>query len=119
MTARHKTDPKRTYLTGLSMGGFGSWGLAAKHPDKFAAVVPVCGFGDLAWAKSIKALPIWTFVGDEDNARILGGTRELVAAMKAEGGAPRLTEYRAVGHNSWDRAYSDPEMFTWLLSQHQ
>lgn len=119
VTARHKTDSKRVYLTGLSMGGFGAWGLAAKYPDRFAAVVPVCGFGDRAWAKSLKTIPIWTFVGDEDNVRILGETRGLVDALKSEGGSPRITEYRAVGHNSWDRAYSDPDLMAWLLSQHK
>lgn len=116
---RHKVDPKRVYLTGLSMGGAGSWGLGSKRPEKFAAVAPVCGFGDAAWARTLKGVPVWTFVGDDDSPRIVGGTRALVEALKSEGGSPRWTEYRGVGHNSWDRAYSDPELLTWMLSQHK
>ena len=119
VSSRYKVDPKRVYLTGLSMGGGGSWGLAAKMPEKFAAVAPVCGFGDAKSADSLKALPIWTLFGDADNARIVGESRALVDAVKAAGGSPRLTEYRGVGHNSWDRAYSDPELLKWMLSQHK
>jgi predicted peptidase len=119
VAGRYKVDPARTYLTGLSMGGFGTWGLAAARPEKFAAVVPVCGFGDVKWADSLKAQPIWTFVGDADSPRIVSGTRGLVGAIKTAGGSPKVTEYRGVGHNSWDRAYSDPKLREWLLSQHK
>ncbi len=119
VSARYKVDPKRVYLTGLSMGGAGAWGLAAKNPERFAAVAPVCGFGDPKTADSLKGLPIWTLVGDEDNAMIVGGTRALFDAVKAAGGSPRLTEYRGVGHNSWDRAYSDPKLLSWMLEQHK
>lgn len=116
---RYKVDPKRLYLTGLSMGGFGSWGLAARSPERFAAVAPVCGFGDRTWGEAVKDLPLWTFVGDEDSAMIVVGTRALADAAKKAGGSPRLTEYRAVGHNSWDRAYSDPKLLAWMLEQHR
>ncbi len=119
VSARYKVDTKRVYLTGLSMGGAGAWGLAAKMPDRFAAVAPVCGFGDPKSVDSLKELPIWTLVGDEDNAMIVGGTRALFDAVKAAGGSPRLTEYRGVGHNSWDRAYSDPKLLRWMLEQHK
>ncbi|MDB5352809.1 MAG: putative peptidase [Planctomycetota bacterium] len=117
VSGRYKIDAKRTYLTGLSMGGLGSWGLAAKSPERFAAVAPVCGFGDNKWAESLKGLPIWTLVGDDDHPRIVGGTRALVEAVKAAGGSPRWTEYRGVGHNSWDRAYADPKLLDWMLAQ--
>ncbi len=119
VAARYKVDPKRVYLTGLSMGGAGSWGLAAKMPERFAAVVPVCGFGDPKTAESLKGLPIWTLVGDDDMPRIVSGTRSLFDAVTTAGGSPRLTEYRGVGHNSWDRAYSDPRVMEWILTQHR
>jgi predicted peptidase len=116
---RYKVDPKRIYLTGLSMGGAGSWGLAAKMPDKFAAVAPVCGFGDPKIAGALKTVPLWTLMGDDDMSMIVDGTRALFTAMKAAGGSPKLTEYRGVGHNSWDRAYSDPKVMMWMLEQHK
>lgn len=116
---RHKVDPTRIYLTGLSMGGGGSWGLASAMPERFAAVVPVCGFGAPSLAVSLKSVPIWTLVGDADSPRIVGDTRALVEAVNSSGGAARLTEYRGVGHNSWDRAYSEPGLMTWMLGQHR
>ncbi len=115
--SRYKIDRNREYLTGLSMGGFGTWGLAALMPDRFAAISPVCGFGNPDWAAKVKNLPIWTFVGDDDSPMILNGTRTLVDKTKADGGSPKLTEFRAVGHNSWDRTYSDPQWIAWFLSQ--
>lgn len=119
VAARDKVDPKRVVLTGLSMGGIGSWAMAASHPDRFSAVVPICGFGDVRTAKALKDLPSWTFVGDADSPRLVGGTRAMVEAIKAEGGSVLWTEYRGVGHNSWDRAYSDPKLLAWMLSQHK
>ncbi len=115
--SRYRTEPGRVYLTGLSMGGHGTWANAAANPGKFAAVVPVCGFGDPKIAESLKNTPIWTLVGDDDSARILGGTRSLVQAVKEAGGSPKWTEFRGIGHNSWDRAYSDPRVIRWMLSQ--
>ena len=119
VAARHKVDRSRVYLTGLSMGGHGTWGLASTKPEMFAVAVPICGFGDPSWAKTIGDLPVWTFVGDADNPRIVGGTRTLVETLASEGHPARWTEYRGVGHNSWDRAYSDPELMRWMLSHHR
>jgi predicted peptidase len=134
-------DPKRTYLTGLSMGGYGSWDLAAKYPGKFAAVIPICGGivlpehlrqtrPDLAAgsypddaksyedvAKKIGKTPVWIFHGGADEVVPPAGSRKLNDALKAAGGDVRYTEYPGVGHNSWDKAYAEPELLTWMLSK--
>jgi predicted peptidase len=114
-----KVDPKRIYLTGLSMGGFGTWSMAVAYPEKWAAIVPICGRGDPSQAAKIKDLPCWCFHGDADKAVAVKGSREMIAAIKGAEGSPRYTEYPGVGHNSWDRAYSTPELYTWLLEQHR
>ena len=113
--ASFKVDRKRVVLTGLSMGGAGAWEIAAAHPDRFAAVVPVCGRGKPEAAATLKGRPLWTFVGDADSDRTVRNTREMVAALRAVGAKPRLTEYRGIGHNSWDRAYNDPSLVAWML----
>ena len=111
------TDPHRVILTGLSMGGHGSWDLAAAHPERFAAVVPICGGGKPADAAKLKALPVWSFCGDADSDRTVLNMRTMVEALQHEGGSPRITEYRGVGHQSWDRVYNDPEVIDWMLGQ--
>ena len=110
----YKTDKKRAYLTGLSMGGFGTWSLAAAYPDKWAAIAPICGSGDLKSAEKIKHIPTWAFCGDQDKAFVTAN-REMFKALKAAGGEPRYSEYPFVGHNSWDSAYVTPELYTWFL----
>ena len=99
MQKEYKIDDKRIYLTGLSMGGFGTWSLAAKYPDRWAAIVPFCGGGDPAKAKEIKDIPCWCFHGDADQAVPVRASREMVEALKAAGGKPKYTEYPGVGHN--------------------
>ncbi|WP_040889577.1 carboxylesterase family protein [Zavarzinella formosa] len=111
----YKTDPKRVYLTGLSMGGYGTWSLAAKYPDKWAAIVPVCGGGNPADASKIKDIPCWDFHGDADKAVNVEKSREMIKALKAAGAEPKYTEYPGVGHNSWDQAYGTKELYPWLL----
>jgi prenyltransferase beta subunit/predicted esterase len=110
-------DPHRVILTGLSMGGHGSWDLAAAHPEKFAAVVPICGGGKASDAAKLKTLPIWSFCGDADRDQTVLGMRAMVEALEHEGASPRITEYRGVGHLSWDRVYNDPEVIDWMLSK--
>jgi predicted peptidase len=132
-----KGDPERTYLTGLSMGGFGTWGFASEHPGKFAALVPVCAgirsahgaeipnYRDVdssadpyaATAQKIGNTPVWAFHGDADDAVPVTESRQMVAALKAAGGNVHYTEYPGVKHNSWEKAYTEPELPTWLLSQ--
>ncbi len=113
----YKVDAKRIYLTGLSMGGFGTWSLAAKYPEQWAAIVPVCGGGDPKDAKIIKNIPCWCFHGDADKAVSVEMSREMIEAIKKAGGSPKYTEYPGVGHNSWDKAYGTAELYEWLLMQ--
>lgn len=114
-------DTERLYLTGLSMGGFGTWGIAARYPSKFAALMPVCGGGKPEeMAPVLKNLPVWVFHGDQDMAVPVARGREMVEAIKAAGGTKiKYTEYPGVGHNSWDKAYGDREAIAWLLEQRQ
>jgi predicted peptidase len=115
----YKVDDKRVYLTGLSLGGMGTWSLAMAHPDKWAAIVPICGRGDTSKAEKIKDLPCWCFHGDADRAVDVEGSRKMIEALKKAGGDPRYTEYPGVGHNSWDKAYGTDELYDWLLKQHR
>jgi predicted peptidase len=113
----YKVDAKRIYLTGLSMGGFGTWSLAAKYPEKWAAIVPVCGGGKSDDAEKIKGIPCWCFHGDADKAVGVEKSRDMIAALKKAGAEPKYTEYPGVGHNSWDMAYATKELYEWLLKQ--
>ncbi|MFN3650151.1 MAG: alpha/beta hydrolase-fold protein [Armatimonadota bacterium] len=115
----YRIDRDRQYLTGLSMGGFGSWALASQHPERWAAVAPICGRGNPAeMGPKLTKLPIWVFHGDKDEAVPVQHSREMVEAIKAAGGTRvKYTEYPGVGHNSWDPAYNDPEFATWLFQQ--
>jgi len=114
---REPIDPARIYLTGLSMGGYGSWDLAARMPDRFAAVLPICGGGDEATAAKIKDLPIWCFHGDADTAVRVERSRTMIEALRAAGGAPKYSELAGVGHDSWTPAYRDPDVLAWLFAQ--
>jgi predicted peptidase len=111
----YKTDKKRVYLTGLSMGGFGTWSLAAAYPDRWAAIAPICGGGDPKTAAKIKDLPCWCFHGDADPTVNVEKSRVMIKALKDAGGSPRYDEYPGVNHNSWDRAYATAELYTWFL----
>jgi predicted peptidase len=110
-------DPKRIYITGLSMGGYGTWDALARRPELFAAAAPICGGGDPTFAVKMKDVPIWAFHGDDDKAVPVGRSREMIEALKAAGGQPKYTEYPGVGHNSWARTYSDPALYEWLFAQ--
>jgi predicted peptidase len=117
----YSVDPKREYLTGLSMGGFGTWSLAAAMPDKWAAIVPICGGvrGNTQKdvAEKIKDIPTWVFHGDKDPAVPIQQSRDMVSALEKAGGHPKYTEYPGVPHNSWDKAYDTNDLYTWLLEQ--
>jgi predicted peptidase len=120
VTAAEPVDRRRVYLTGLSMGGYGSWSLAAQHPELFAAVVPICGGGDPAWATKLKDVPIWAVHGGADTTVPPQNSRKMIDAIKAAGGSPRYTELEGVGHNSWTPAYDDPQgVLPWMFQQHQ
>ncbi|MFO0826317.1 MAG: alpha/beta hydrolase-fold protein, partial [Gemmataceae bacterium] len=115
--AEYKTDAKRVYLTGLSMGGYGTWSLAAAYPERWAAIVPICGGGDPTKAPLIKDIPTWCFHGDKDTAVSVKKSQEMIEALKKAEGKPKYTEYPGVGHNSWDMAYAEKDLFPWLLEQ--
>jgi predicted peptidase len=126
-------DRTRIYLTGLSMGGYGSWYLAGKYPGTFAAIAPICGgilMPDMARmqlpddnspyleaAKKIGKTPVWIFHGGDDPVVPVTESRRMNEAMKTLGGEVRYTEYPGVGHNSWEKAYAEPELLTWMLSK--
>jgi predicted peptidase len=116
--AKYPVDPKRVYLTGLSMGGYGSWDLARRRPDWFAAVVPICGGGKPETADRLVKVPIWAAHGDADSVVPVARTREMIEAVKAAGGTPKYSELPGVGHNSWDPAYQDPKgPLPWMFEQ--
>jgi predicted peptidase len=110
-------DAGRVYLTGLSMGGYGSWDLAARMPERFAALMPICGGGDEATAPKLKSLPIWCFHGAADKVVPVERSRTMVEAVKAAGGTVKYTECAGVGHDSWTPAYRDPATLAWLFDQ--
>jgi predicted peptidase len=117
LVARLPIDPNRVLMTGLSMGGYGTWNYAADYPKRLAAIAPVCGAGDSDRAARIKHLPVWAFHGALDDTVPIAGDREMVEALKVAGGNVRFTVYPDVGHNAWDPAYADPALYEWLLAQ--
>jgi predicted peptidase len=110
-------DDHRIYITGLSMGGYGTWDALAKRTELFAAAAPICGGGDPASASTIKSVPIWAFHGADDPTVPVERSREMIDALKAAGGQPKYTEYPGVAHNSWSQTYSNPELYAWLFAQ--
>ena len=113
-------DADRIYVSGISMGGFGTWFMAMKYPDRFAAAVPVCGGADPKKAPLVSKLPIWTFHAEDDGVVPVAGTREMVAALKTAGSSVKYTEYpKALGYNhqSWVPAGKTPELWRWVFSQ--
>ena len=117
IVAEHRVDQDRIYLTGLSMGGFGTWQTAAAYPDRFAAIVPICGGGNPADGPRLKPVAAWAFHGAKDEAVPLKASEVMVEAVKTAGGDAKLTVYPDAGHNVWDRAYEDPELYAWLFAQ--
>ena len=127
-------DPSRIYLTGLSMGGYGTFYLGAKYPDRFAALAPICGGvvppnrlrqaggtdHSEAYAEAARRIgntPTWIFHGASDPVVPVSESQQMVKALEEQGISVKYTEYPGVGHNSWDAAYSESGFFTWLLSQ--
>jgi predicted peptidase len=118
----YRTDKDRVYVSGISMGGYGTWLAAYEHPDRFAAVVPVCGGMDrnvnvAEAAPRLKDIPHWVFHGEADDIIPVDESRAMVNALRAAGADVHYTEYAGVRHNSWDAAYAEPELAPWLLRQ--
>jgi predicted peptidase len=137
--AEFRVDPDRVYLTGLSMGGHGTWYLAYRYPDLFAAMAPICGWvpelperkGSVpvvpadsgppvpALARQLRRVPIWIFHGEMDQVVPVARSREAAAALKAIGAKARYTEYLGLDHDSWDATYASREFVDWLFAQHR
>lgn len=117
LCAEYRVDEDRIWLTGLSMGGFGTWSLAAAAPDRFAAIVPICGGGRPADAEKIAAIPTWVFHGAKDAVVPLAASQSMVDAVRAAGGEPKFTVYPEAGHDSWTETYEDPALWDWLFAQ--
>jgi predicted peptidase len=115
--ARHDVDPARVYLTGISMGGFATWAVAQEDPTRFAAILPICGGGDVTRAGRLRDLPIWAFHGARDAVIPPARSEEMVAAIRAAGGTPRLTIYPEAAHDSWTDTYASDATYAWLLAQ--
>ena len=126
ITARYQVDTNRIYLTGLSMGGYGTWSLGLTHPEKFAAIAPICGGGDAISVllpspkklPALKTLPIWAFHGAKDPVVTLEESERMVAAVNRAGGQAKLTVYPEAQHDSWTETYRNPELYAWFL-QHE
>jgi len=114
---KYRVDKDRVYLTGASMGGSGTWRMAAAHPERFAAIAPICGRGDPADAPKLARLPIWVFQGAKDPVVRLDSQQAMVDAVKAAGGNVKFTVYPEAKHDAWTETYDNPELYQWLLQQ--
>lgn len=117
LSSKYKVDDDRIYVTGLSMGGFGTWELAAYIPDRLAAIAPICGGGETFWARRFAHLPVWAFHGAKDTGVPLERSQKMVDELKKRGGNPKLTIYPEAGHDSWTESYNNPKLYEWLLEQ--
>lgn len=117
LVASEPIDPQRMYVTGLSMGGYGTWYASGFKGTPFVAAAPVCGGGDPQWASRYVGMPLWAFHGDADRAVPVKRSREMIAAIKEAGGEAKYTEYPGVGHDSWTQTYADDAFHAWLFSQ--
>lgn len=113
--ANYNVDPDRVYLTGLSMGGYGTWILATTYPERFAAIAPICGGGIPVMASMLQTVPVWAFHGAKDETVPLAESERMVDALKKCGGDVRFTVYPDAEHDSWTETYDNPELYEWLL----
>lgn len=122
---QHPVDESRIYLTGLSMGGFGTWSLGAAHPEKFAAIAPVCGGGNfieihLAPRPALKSLGVWAFHGVQDPVVPVAESERMIAQLKKIGcDDAQLTLYPEAKHDAWTETYTNPKFYEWLLAHHR
>lgn len=117
--AQYRVDERRIYVTGLSMGGFGTWALAIESPHRFAAIAPICGGGDARalFVGRIKHLPTWVFHGARDEVVPIEQSQRMVDALTTCGGNVKFTVYPEAGHDAWTQTYENPEFYGWLLAQ--
>lgn len=116
--SKYRVDKKREYVTGISMGGFGTWALASYTPARFAAAVPICGGGNFLTAFQLKNVPVWAFHGDKDPTVPIAQDQSMVDAMKSVGGDVKFTIIPGGLHDVWTPIYAGTEIYDWLL-QHQ
>ncbi len=114
--SKYNVDKSRIYLTGLSMGGFGTWAFASKYPGKIAAIAPICGGGDPGNVANIKNIPVWVFHGAKDSAVPLARSEEMVKALREAGGFVTFTVYPKAGHDSWTDTYNNEALYEWFLN---
>jgi gluconolactonase len=110
-------DPNRVHVTGLSMGGYGTWDLITRFPGRFASGAPICDGGDDTVAAKAAKVPIWAFHSEDDPTVKVTRTRDMIAAIRKAGRHPHYFEYWGLGHNSWTKAYSEPEFLPWMFAQ--
>lgn len=115
---RYPVDLERVYVTGLSMGGYGAWELAMRHPMRFAALVAICGGGDESSVERLQGLPIWAAHGDQDATVPVERSRRMVEALRQVGAEPRYSEYKGIAHDSWKTAYRiESGILDWMFRQ--
>jgi predicted esterase len=114
---KYRVDNDRVYLTGLSMGGFGTWDLSEKFPDEFAAIAPICGGGDDSRVWKLRHMPVWCFHGAKDDVVLPAQSQKMVDALKKYNSNVRFTLYPDANHNSWEPTYNNDSLYTWLLAQ--
>jgi predicted peptidase len=117
LKATFSVDAERFYVTGQSLGGFGTWSAIAQRPQLFAAAIPICGGGDESAASNLTKVSIWAFHGEKDEAVSVERSRKMVAAIRQAGGTARYTEYKGAGHVIWDKVFSEPELLPWVFAQ--
>ena len=115
----YRVEEKQVYLTGMSMGGQGTWFWATSHPEKFVAIAPICGRSFPEKADLLKRLPIWVFHGALDPIVPLQESTKMVEALRAAGSNVKLTVYPDIEHDSWSVTYANPQLYAWLLSHHR
>ena len=112
----YKIDTTRRYIGGLSMGGMGTFELVARMPNYFAAAFAICGGGNPSWSKILSSTPFWIFHGSNDLIVSYGYSKRMFRNMKRYNKETRFTTYEGVGHNSWDTAFKELELFRWVFS---
>lgn len=110
-------DSTRLYVIGISMGGYGTWDIIARRPNKFAAAVPICGGGNPSKAGQMVNTTFWAFHGGADDLVSVKESQRMIKAIRKAGGQPRYNEYKGVGHNAWERAFAEPDFLAWIFSQ--
>ena len=113
---KYDVDESRIYLTGLSMGGYGTWAIACSYPERFAAIVPICGGGQPYLGSRLRDVPVWAFHGGKDPVVPVRESQRMVAVVNAAAGTAKLTVYPEAQHDSWTATYNNPELYEWLLS---